>query len=125
MDRGFGLFLVGFVLVLAIVGLAWYSSRSRTLLQRWASRNGYRIIGADHRSFFRGPFFWTSSKGQTVYRVAVQIGTGAVLRGWVRCGSWCFGLLSDRVEVRWDEAPVVAARGAKANDPMHDRWLDG
>jgi hypothetical protein len=118
MDFRFEWLLVVFVLILGVVGLIWHSIRSRALLERWAELNGYRIIDADYRNVFRGPFFWTTTKGQTVYRVTVEL-KGDVLKGWVRCGSRCLGLLSDRVEVRWDEAP------AKAASPLRDRWLDG
>jgi hypothetical protein len=88
------------------------------LLHRWAERNGYRVIDAVHRHFFRGPFFWISSGGQTVYRITVEV-KGVVRTGWVRCGSSWLGLFSDQAEVRWDEAPAQAA------NPMHDHWLDG
>jgi hypothetical protein len=118
MNSGFEWLLVVFVLVAFVAGLIWHSIRSRALLDRWAERNGYRIIDADYRNFFRGPFFWTTARGQSVYRVTVEL-KGDVLKGWVRCGSRWFGLLSDQVEVRWDEAP------AKAASPMRDRWLDG
>jgi hypothetical protein len=116
------------MLILAAAGIAWHFRRSRSLLDRWAERNGYRVIEADYRKFFRGPFFWTSAKGQTVYRVTVEV-KGGVRTGWVRCGSWWLGLLSEQVEVRWDETPAVEDRWdeapAPAANPMHDRWLDG
>src|SRR5262249_35973173 len=80
------------------------------------------------RNFFRGPFFWTSSKGQTVYRVTVEV-KGAVRTGWVRCGSWWLGLRSEQVEVRWDETPAVEDQWleapAQTANPMHDRGVDG
>src|SRR5690349_8743633 len=93
-------------LILAVAGLVWHSRRSRTLLERWAERNDYRIIDADYCNFFVGPFFWSTTRGQTVYRVTLQIGAGIVRSGFVRCGSRRLGLLSDKVEVRWDEAPA-------------------
>src|SRR5262249_36093276 len=52
---------------------------------------------------FKGPFFWTSTKAQTVYYVFVEDSDGNKRSGWVRCGSCWFGLLSDNVEVRWDD----------------------
>ena len=117
-----------FVLLLGVGSLVWHSWRSRRVLERWAERNGCRIIDADYRNFFRGPFFWTTAKGQTVYRVTVEV-KGGVRRGWVRCGSWGLGLFSDQAEVRWDAAPAVESRRdgapAPAAHPMHDRWLDG
>jgi hypothetical protein len=101
-------------LILAAGSIAWHFSRSRSLLDRWAEQSGYHILQSEYRHLFRGPFFWTTSKGQTVYRVTVEDKAGHVRSGWVRCGGWWFGLWSDNVEARWDEA-VVAAQ---------DRWLD-
>lgn len=103
------------MLILAAAALIGHSRRSRTLLDRWAARNEYRIIEADYRNFFRGPFFWTTSRGQAVYRVRVEGVAGIVQSGWVRCGSRSFGVLSDKVDVRWDEA------SAEVRNRMHDR----
>jgi hypothetical protein len=97
--------------VFAILGLAafagltlwWHFSRSGSLLDQWAEENGYRVLSREYRSFFKGPFFWTSSRGQTVYYVTVQDKAGNRRSGWVRCGSWFLGLLSDNVEVRWED----------------------
>lgn len=115
------------MLLLFVMMLIWHSRRSRRLLERWAERNGYRIIDADYRNVFRGPFFWTMGRGQTVYRVTVEV-QGGLRRGWVRCGSRRLGLFSDQVEVRWDETPAVEARRdgptAATTNPMYDRWLD-
>jgi hypothetical protein len=109
--------------ILAIVGIAWHFGRSQSLLDKWAAANGYRIIRREYRNFFRGPFFWTSAKGQTVYYVIVEDQVGRTRNGWVRCGGWWMGLLSDHVEVRWDEPPRPPI--TKDADPMRDRWLDG
>lgn len=127
MDSSAPLLMVVAMLLLVATSIAWHSHRSRSVLERWAERNGYRIIDADYRNFFRGPFFWTSSKGQTVYRVTVQA-KGVVRNGWVRCGSWWLGLLSDQVEVRWDESSAEAVKRDEApagtTNPMHDKWID-
>jgi hypothetical protein len=105
-------------LLFAAARTTLYSRWSRSMLERWAERDGYRIIEVDYRNVFGGPFFWTSSQGQTVCRVTVDA-KGVVRTGWVRCGSWWRGLRSEQVEVRWDEAP------AKTANPLHDRWVDG
>jgi hypothetical protein len=94
-----GLFFVALVVVLAMV---WHFGRSHSLLHQWADQNNYRIIRQEYR-FFKGPYFWTSTKGQTVYYVVLEDREGNQRSGWVRCGSWWFGLLSDNVEVRWDD----------------------
>jgi hypothetical protein len=94
-------FFIVIAVVLGIAALAWHVSRSRSLLDQWASENGYMILHSEYRYLFKGPFFWTSSKGQTVYYVKVQDRDGNVRTGWVRCGGWWLGLMSDKTEVRW------------------------
>lgn len=101
-DVGSVLAVVAFV-IFAIMVIAWHFSRSRSLLEQWAHENGFRIVSSEHRNLVRGPFFWTTSKGQTVYRVTVEDATGRQRSGWVRCGGWAMGLLSDKVQVRWDD----------------------
>jgi hypothetical protein len=91
------------VLGLVASGLWWHHTRSATLLERWAEENGFTIADRRLRQLFRGPFTGTTALGQTVYRVTVVDGSGQERSGWVRCGSFAFGLLSDKVRVRWDE----------------------
>jgi hypothetical protein len=97
------LFRIILVAVIVILTLVWHFSRSNALLHQWAKQNGYRIISQEYRNLFKGPFFWTSTKGQTVYYVVVEDDGGNERRGWVRCGGWWLGLLSDNVEVRWED----------------------
>jgi hypothetical protein len=93
--------------VLAIAGAIayaiWYYRRARELLQSWADQHGFQIQAVEHRWLNRGPFFWTTSRGQVVYYVTVLDTAGRKRRGYVRCGSFWGGLFSDKVEVRWDE----------------------
>jgi hypothetical protein len=93
------------VAVAVLIGLSlwWRSSRSGSVLDQLAQRNGYRLVSQEYRSFFKGPFFWTSSRGQAVYYVTVEDKDGHRRSGWARCGGFFFGLLSDKVEVRWDD----------------------
>lgn len=94
---------VPFLLLLLIGSIYWTSTRSRTIIENWAADNGYRLIDARAPFINRGPFFWTTSRGQTVYRVSVEDKSGQTRRGWGRCGNWLGGLLSDQIEVRWDD----------------------
>jgi hypothetical protein len=102
-DDWWGIFGVVFAIALVVFTLVWHFTRSSSMLNQWATQRGYRILRQEYCWFFRGPFFWTSSKGQTVYYVVLEDSAGSKRRGWVRCGSWWFGLLSDKVEVRWDD----------------------
>jgi hypothetical protein len=109
------------ILLLSIAMLIFHYRRSGSILDKWAAENGYQILESELRPLRRGPFFFTTAKGQEVYRVTVQDAGGAIRRGYVRCGSFFFGMLSDRAEVRWDNEapdrpgfPVVMPEG---NDP--------
>jgi hypothetical protein len=97
------IFMAALVIFVVIFTLAWRYGRSGALLSKWAAKNGFRIIHEEYRFLRKGPFFWTSAKGQTVYYVVALDSAGNKRRCWVRCGSWWFGLLSDKVEVRWDD----------------------
>ena len=100
-----GLPIVGILAIaaLAIAALTWHFSRSRSVLEQWADEQGFEILSSEYRNFARGPFFWTSSQGQTVYFVTVRDGGGRVRSGWVRCGGWFSGLMTDKAEVRWED----------------------
>jgi hypothetical protein len=95
-------FIVG-ILALVIFLTSWTFSRSRRLLDQWAESNGYRIASAEFCWFRRGPFFWTTSKSQTVYRITVMDSKGHSRSCWARCGGFWWGLWTDRVDVRWDD----------------------
>jgi hypothetical protein len=88
--------------VIGVVALWWDITRSRALLNRWAADSGFQIIESHYRVFRKGPFFWTSSRGQTVYFVTIRDRQGYQRSGWVRCGSWWWGLWSTETQVRWE-----------------------
>jgi hypothetical protein len=96
--------------LLAVIGIGavvlmlafWQYGRARTLLQEWMREHGYTILEAERRDLRRGPFFWTTARGQIVYHVVVRDHSGNGRSAWVRCGGWWLGMLSDRVEVVWE-----------------------
>ena len=90
-------------LVVVIGSVFWHNSRSISVLENWARENNFDILEREQRLWFKGPFFWTTSRGQTVYHVTVRDNNGAVRSGWVRCGGWFLGLMSDHAEVRWEQ----------------------
>jgi hypothetical protein len=113
------LFALLLVLIATIFVFRWHFARSAAILTKWADENGYEILEKSYRHFCKGPFFFTTTSHQTVYRVTVRDKAGNVETGWVACGSWWWGLLSDQAQVRWDESPQATAT------PLRDRWMDG
>ena|SRR6478736_415324 len=103
MDGGFPILAVFGIAIFIFVTTIWHFSRSRSVLEQWADQSGYEILHSEYRNFARGPYFWTTSKGQTVYYVTVRDNRGHVRTGWVRCGGWFLGLMTDQAEVRWDD----------------------
>ena len=94
-EVGFGCLVAGGVLI-------WHFTRAHSLLESWARENGYELLESSYRNVIKGPFFWTSSRGQVVYRITVRDARGRTRSGWLRCGGWWAGLFSDKTEVRWD-----------------------
>jgi hypothetical protein len=78
--------------------------RARGMVERWAAQNGFQVVEMRYSWLSRGPFFWTSSKEQLVYRLTVRDRYGDQHGAWVRCGSFWLGMWSDKVDVRWDDA---------------------
>jgi hypothetical protein len=87
--------------VVLFIALSWYVTRSRGVLRKWARDNGVEIV-ASRFCFFNGPFIVTSTKGQAVYYVTVRDPSGGERSGWVRCGGFFVGMLSDSAVVKWD-----------------------
>jgi hypothetical protein len=102
-----------FLLVLAVVVIFALSAyavgtyrHAARLLDQWAADNNYRIIESDRRYLRKGPFTWTSSQSQIIYRVTVQDPIGNIRHGWVRCGSYLLGAWQNAMDVRWEDQPA-------------------
>ena len=91
-----------FILMVSIGCLFWRNPRSQSMIEQWAANNGYRVSSIESRLVLRGPFFFTTSRNQTVHYVTFTAADGRAQPAWVRCGSWLGGItFSDRVDVRW------------------------
>lgn len=87
---------------LFVWGNVWTLRRARSMLNDWADENGYRPVEIEWRWLRHGPFWWRTSRGQVVFRIAVQDSEGRSLHGYARCGGFLFGVLAKRVTVIWD-----------------------
>lgn len=89
---------------LVIGSIFWANSRSRQIIEGWAEMNGFQLVASEQRYLWRGPFFWSTSRNQTVYYVTVMTPDGRTRHAWARCGSWWVGVLfSDEIDVQWDD----------------------
>jgi hypothetical protein len=95
-------FIVLFLLFV-IGSVIWSYRRSADMLRNWAAQNHYRLVAYTRSGGLFTPFFWTTSKSQVIFRVTVEDDYGTRRSGWVRCGNWLSGMLSDQIDVRWDE----------------------
>ncbi|HEX8911507.1 MAG TPA: hypothetical protein VF796_04035 [Humisphaera sp.] len=103
--NGFVPVFVVIALLVGLVSIAWNSGAGERMLDRWAAANGYTLLSAEHRWLAQGPFWWRTSKNQSVYRISVRDAAGEVRTGWARCGGWFLGMMSDQVDVEWDAPP--------------------
>lgn len=103
--------IIATLFIVAIILIATENT-GRSMLQRWAANNDLRLIKFSPRYWRRGPFFWTTSKNQLVYRITAQTRDGQTYEGWARCGSWMWGIWVNQVEARWDgeEPPTIGFR---------------
>ena len=100
---GFQFILIPALFVGPALYFIWRSGRKKAVLKKWAAAEKVRLIDYQERGFARGPFFFWTGKGQAVFRITVEYPDGRIATGWARCGDWFVGLLSDAVEVRWDQ----------------------
>jgi type II secretory pathway pseudopilin PulG len=90
-------------LLAAVVLILWFMKRSRFLLEQWAIHNDFVITRHQRRYYRRGPFLWKASNSQDVYYVTIWDRQSQKIRsGYVCCGSYWFGVITDKVTVIWD-----------------------
>src|SRR5690242_18875976 len=81
--------------------------RDTAMVQRWAERNGLKLLYVRERAFREpGPFPLWGSNRQPNYFLRVQDGDGRERSGWVRLGTLLSGTSGsgeDQVEVEWDK----------------------
>lgn len=73
-------------------------------IKQWALRNSYKIIECKICLVNLGPFsYFGTSGGQSVFKIEVVSFEGKTKTGYARAGGFFFGLLRDRMEVKWDK----------------------
>jgi hypothetical protein len=99
--------LTGLIVVVApiLVLVAWGLARVRRAhreVRAALDDGGYAVVRMEQRLFRLGPLFWTTARGQIVYRVIVCDNGGRQRSGWARWGrTWL--TRPDTLELRWDD----------------------
>lgn len=96
------LFYSSALALLFAAALWWIVRRAGEIVKTWATENSLRLVSREMRWLLRGPFLWRNGDVHIVFRVCVVDECGASRVGFIRCGSWFFGLLSNRAHVIWD-----------------------
>lgn len=92
-------------LFLIIFGIHVVWARRR--IKQWAARNGYALLKCKICFVNIGPFSYFGTSGsQAVFRLEVMNKEGVVRKAYARAGGFLFGLLRDRVEVKWDKSLI-------------------
>ncbi|HUW59331.1 MAG TPA: hypothetical protein VMZ92_22040 [Planctomycetota bacterium] len=82
----------------------WHFRRSAAMVDKWAAKHDFGIVGKEARFFRQGPFVGHNYGGQMVFRVVVEDREGQVRKAYVRSGYFAIGRMSDRLTVAWDGA---------------------
>jgi len=95
--------VVGVLIVGIALGLEHRRSRRcQQFIRAWAEENNYRLIEVRNMFPFAGPFLWTRSGPQAVFRVSIYEGTGVIRSAWLLCGNWWGRITSNDIRVHWD-----------------------
>jgi len=94
--------LIILVLTIVVSVMVLMFLRARQILETWAEDNGYEILSSDLRFLSRGPYSWTLLGKQWVFHVTVRDHERIVRTGFVKCGSFWWGIWVNRAEAEWD-----------------------
>lgn len=102
------------VIVAVIAYTTWWFYRIGSMVRRWAAQSGMRLVSYSVLPLPPYPpamMVFKTSRGQAIVRVRVyDVELRRMRRGWLRVGSYWWGLLSgDAVEIFWadEQGPAI------------------
>ena len=103
-------FILSFIAVFFMIGgvamVIAHNGKAERLVRQWSAENGVQLLECEKRWLRCGPFFFSKSKSQRVFRIIVSDSAGNVFRGYAKCGGYFLGMWSEQIEVRWDPEPA-------------------
>jgi len=106
-----------FVFFTTITLLATSRSRRRChlLIRLWAEERNCAVL-EQRLCILRGPFFWSCSRAQQVYRLKLRDSSGGIHEGWVKIGSGWLGIWTANAPLEWKgqthEPPPLPVQGS-------------
>lgn len=98
------LVVFGVLIAAGIYMYRWQLRKADSLLEEWAERSQLRILAKERANPpGTGPDAMRAANKQVMYRVTLVDAEGVERRGLVKLGTESTGVLSERVEVLWDE----------------------
>lgn len=97
---GKNIVILGVAIIVVLMVLMF--SRARQILANWARENGYEVLSSEMRFLSRGPYKYTLFGKQWVFHVVVRASDGTVRTGYVKCGSFFWGIFVNRAEAKLD-----------------------
>jgi hypothetical protein len=100
------LIMVATIVTVIFIHLSWtnYGKSGYRELEKWAMSEGYTILESELRLFKTGPFFFSGrTRIQRVFYVTLEDKDGKCSKAWIKLGGIIFGLLSGKVEVKWED----------------------
>jgi len=79
----------------------WTQQQHKARLRKWADERRFELLEIKPCFLLRGPFQWTSSRHQAVYRLAIRDAHGERFAGWACLGHFHW-LLPNELRVEWD-----------------------
>jgi hypothetical protein len=93
---------VPFIIIALFVWGVLRLRRGRAAIQVALEQAGYEVVKMERRIVRQGPFLWTTSNSQIVYRVLVSERSGRQRTAWARWGrTWLPE--PDKLDLKWDD----------------------
>lgn len=94
--------------VIFFIVLTVHISWAKYRIKQWAKNNNYTIIRCNLCLINIGPFsYFGTSGGQSVFKIEIISHEGISKKGHVRIGGFFFGLIRNRIEVKWDNTDFI------------------
>ena len=95
------LFAIILVIFLTLI-MTFHKNSGLKEIDKWATKEGLEILSSEYRWLKRGPYFINSSNQQRIFYVTVRDKAGNIKKCWVKVGGFFFGLLSDKIDISWE-----------------------